>query len=273
MTDFQKFNTAQLASDEIFYRLLATILMRQLKFAYDFEGAWNAILGGNMCMEDFLRDLLNSAGEHLVWFMDEVDKVFAAPFATDFFALVRSWHNSRSTERPVPGASLRSSLVMRPKPISSFETSINPRSTSGANSIWRTSTFSRPRTRMDVWRALEKPRRSRSPLRRDWRQPFLTRAALDALGVWGANRRLPSSHTPTRMTDRSATTSSACLSPFPFCRMSPIMRGLCLPVPPCRIRTPITACFPPELSSIPGGGKVDFRCELYCRYLSRLLPA
>src|SRR5438874_1977799 len=30
--------------------------------------------------------------------MDEVDKLFTAPFASDFFGLVRSWHNSRSTE-------------------------------------------------------------------------------------------------------------------------------------------------------------------------------
>ena len=34
--------------------------------------------------------------------MDEVDKLFLAPFASDFFGLVRSWHNSRSTEPDGP---------------------------------------------------------------------------------------------------------------------------------------------------------------------------
>ena len=42
------------------------------------------------------------ADAHLVWFMDEVDKLFAAPFASDFFGLVRSWHNARSTEADGP---------------------------------------------------------------------------------------------------------------------------------------------------------------------------
>lgn len=38
----------------------------------------------------------------LVWFLDEVDKLFPAPFAGDFFGLVRSWHNARSTESRGP---------------------------------------------------------------------------------------------------------------------------------------------------------------------------
>ena len=67
-------------------------------------------------METFLRALLDSQDEHRVWFMDEVDKLFLAPFASDFFGLVRSWHNSRSTEQPVelfPQAEAQISYVGR----------------------------------------------------------------------------------------------------------------------------------------------------------------
>ena len=102
LTDFQKLNSAQMASEEAFYKLLAATLARQMRFKYDFENEWDEIFGSNLNMENFLRELLDSADEPLVWFMDEVDKLFAAPFAGDFFGLVRSWHNSRSTEPDGP---------------------------------------------------------------------------------------------------------------------------------------------------------------------------
>ncbi len=106
MTDFQKLNSSQMASEEHFYKLLAATLARQLKFKYDFETEWDPIFGANLNMETFLRELLDSADEPVVWFMDEVDKLFLAPFASDFFGLVRSWHNSRSTEPDGPWSKL-----------------------------------------------------------------------------------------------------------------------------------------------------------------------
>jgi len=102
MTDFQKFNAAQMASEDGFYRLLAATLARQLRFQYDWATEWDEIFGANLNLETFLRSLLDAAEEPLVWFMDEVDKLFTAPFASDFFGLVRSWHNSRSTEPEGP---------------------------------------------------------------------------------------------------------------------------------------------------------------------------
>jgi hypothetical protein len=106
MTDFQKFNAAQMASDEAFYRLLAATLARQLGFKYDFASEWDEIFGANLNMENFLRELLDASDAPLVWCMDEVDKLFTAPFASDFFGLVRSWHNSRSTEPDGPWGKL-----------------------------------------------------------------------------------------------------------------------------------------------------------------------
>jgi class 3 adenylate cyclase len=98
VTDFQKLNTTQMADEDRFYRLLAMTLARQLKYQYDFQNEWDDLFGANLNMENFLRELLDAADEPLIWCMDEVDKLFAAPFASDFFGLVRSWHNSRSTE-------------------------------------------------------------------------------------------------------------------------------------------------------------------------------
>lgn len=98
MTDFQKLSSAPLASDDRFYLLLANMLCRSLKFEYDFDGEWIDVFGANMNFDNFMRALIEASDVPLVWFMDEADKLFGAPFASDFFGLVRSWHNSRATE-------------------------------------------------------------------------------------------------------------------------------------------------------------------------------
>jgi Adenylate cyclase, family 3 (some proteins contain HAMP domain) len=106
LTDFQKLTAAQMQDEDAFCRLLAATLSRQLKFSYDFATEWLDLFGANLNMEQFLRELLDQSDEPLVWCIDEADKLFSAPFAADFFGLVRSWHNSRSTEPGGPWSKL-----------------------------------------------------------------------------------------------------------------------------------------------------------------------
>ena len=97
-TDFQKLSTAQLSSEETFYKVLAATVARQLKFQYDWESEWLDVFGPNMNMDNFIRAALEASDVPFVWFMDEADKLFGLSCASDFFGLVRSWHNSRATE-------------------------------------------------------------------------------------------------------------------------------------------------------------------------------
>lgn len=106
MTDFQKLSVSQLASEEKFYKLLAATLAKRLGFKYDFEEEWLDVFGANMNMDNFLRAVLEASDAPLVWFMDEADKLFGVPFASDFFGLVRSWHNCRATEPSGPWSRL-----------------------------------------------------------------------------------------------------------------------------------------------------------------------
>ncbi len=106
MTDFQKLSVSQLASEETFYKLLAATLAKRLNFKYDFQDEWLDVFGANMNMDNFLRALLEESEVPLVWFMDEADKLFGVPFASDFFGLVRSWHNCRATEPSGPWSRL-----------------------------------------------------------------------------------------------------------------------------------------------------------------------
>ena len=103
-TDFQKLSTTQLETEESFYKVLAATVARQLKFKYDWETEWMDVFGPNMNMDNFIRTVLESSDQPLVWFMDEADKLFGLKCASDFFGLVRSWHNSRATEPSGPWA-------------------------------------------------------------------------------------------------------------------------------------------------------------------------
>jgi AAA-like domain len=40
-----------------------------------------------------IQDILPAAQARVALPMDEVDKVFAAPFRNDFFGMLRSWHS------------------------------------------------------------------------------------------------------------------------------------------------------------------------------------
>jgi hypothetical protein len=54
------------------------------------------------------RDVLRRLTSHLVWGLDEADRVFNLNFASDIFGLFRSWHNAKSLEpeRPSPQLTL-----------------------------------------------------------------------------------------------------------------------------------------------------------------------
>jgi class 3 adenylate cyclase len=101
-TDFQKLSGASLAGAPVFYRQLAISLARQCQFTYDFGTLWDEASDPGQNFEYFLRDLLEAEESPLIWFMDEADKVFSATFSTDFFGLVRSWHNDRAAEPDGP---------------------------------------------------------------------------------------------------------------------------------------------------------------------------
>lgn len=101
-TDLQKFSGAHINDENAFYRAVAAFMAKSLGFAYDFHGEWDPIFGAGMNMESFIRALLESDSRPLLWFMDEADKMFTAPYASDFYGLVRSWHNSRATDPSGP---------------------------------------------------------------------------------------------------------------------------------------------------------------------------
>ncbi len=273
VTDFQKFNTAQMASDETFYRLLAATLARQLRFIYDFESNWDPIFGANLNMENFLRDLLDANDEPLVWFMDEVDKLFVAPFASDFFGLIRSWHNSRSTEPSGPWRKL-TVVIAYATEAHLFIQDLN-QSPFNVGRKLNLEDF-------NIQQLVDLNGRYGSPLKNYAEtealyaliggQPFLTRAALDALAK--GRESLPS------LLERAEADEGPfgdhlkriLISVSRFTEVSDYVRtvlaGSSQPPQDAYYRLVSAGILQQR-----GDGRVDFRCELYRRYLSRHLTA
>ena len=99
LTDFQKLNAAHLESIDSFFLALAGAIADQLDVEVTPEETWNPRRGASMNFERFIRrEVLARVDTRLVWGMDEVDRVFSCPFASEVFGLFRSWHNERSLD-------------------------------------------------------------------------------------------------------------------------------------------------------------------------------
>ena len=107
LTDFQKLNSAHLKSVDSLFLCLSQAIAEQLDLDLIPEDSWNARRGPSMNFERFLRrEILSRIDGHLVWGMDEVDRLFACDFGSEVFGLFRSWHNERSLDPSGPWQNL-----------------------------------------------------------------------------------------------------------------------------------------------------------------------
>jgi hypothetical protein len=103
LTDFQKLNAAHLASADALFLALAEIIADQLDLDILPDEVWQARRGPSMNFERYLRrEVLGKISAHLVWGLDEVDRLFTCNFASEVFGLFRSWHNERSLDPEGP---------------------------------------------------------------------------------------------------------------------------------------------------------------------------
>lgn len=102
-TDFQKFNAACFTSVDKLYQTLAESLVDQLDLPTQPAEVWDKHRGPNANLERFVRrEVLAHLDKPLAWGLDEVDRLFATPFGSEFFGLVRSWHNERALDPAGP---------------------------------------------------------------------------------------------------------------------------------------------------------------------------
>ncbi|MBD2302208.1 AAA-like domain-containing protein [Nostoc sp. FACHB-190] len=96
--DFQLFDKATLNNADKFFRQFCSWLTDELEMADKVDEYWQMPLGNSQrCTRYVGRYLLKDFGQPLVLAMDEVESVFDSEFRSDFFGMLRSWHNSRAT--------------------------------------------------------------------------------------------------------------------------------------------------------------------------------
>jgi hypothetical protein len=97
--DFQLFDRTTLHDDETFFRHFCVWLTEELELENQVETFWAIPLGNpQRCTRYVSRYLLPALGAPLVLAMDEVDTIFDTTFRSDFFSMLRSWHNYRALQ-------------------------------------------------------------------------------------------------------------------------------------------------------------------------------
>jgi hypothetical protein len=98
--DLQRMDTDRLTSPDLFLRDLAETIARKLRFdVAEVENCWRGSVGPQYKLTYFMEDyVLPESDDLVILALDEVDRLLNLPFHTDFFALLRSWHNSRALE-------------------------------------------------------------------------------------------------------------------------------------------------------------------------------
>ena len=96
--DFQLFNELALKDAETFFRQFCAWLTFKLKLPDRVDEYWQWPLGYSQCCTLYVEDcILGASAQPLVLAMDEVERVFDTDFRSDFFSMLRSWHNDRAT--------------------------------------------------------------------------------------------------------------------------------------------------------------------------------
>ena len=94
--DFQLLDETMLDSPERFFQGFCRWIADELDMDEKVERAWSGGLGHvQSCTKFIRRTILRTLDCPLTLALDEVDRMLDCPFRSDFFGMLRSWHNSR----------------------------------------------------------------------------------------------------------------------------------------------------------------------------------
>lgn len=98
--DFQLFDRAALKQSDLFFQQFCRWITDELGMEDRVDEFWERPLGNGQRATRYMEHyLLKELGRPLVLAMDEVESIFDTDFRTDFFSMLRSWHNSRATKK------------------------------------------------------------------------------------------------------------------------------------------------------------------------------
>ena len=100
--DFQNLNFKALTTIDDFFRVLANLISRRLGLPFSYDDCWDKLSEGTEHFRDFVIQALNSTPKHMVWGMDEVDRLFSCSYGSEVFGAFRAFHNARAIEPDFP---------------------------------------------------------------------------------------------------------------------------------------------------------------------------
>lgn len=100
LIDFKLFERDTLNSPDVFYRQFCSYISLKLHIKDTTGEYWAVPLGNTQRCTIYFESILASLSSKLILAMEDVDKVFLSPFKTDFFSMLRSWHENRRQDSP-----------------------------------------------------------------------------------------------------------------------------------------------------------------------------
>ena len=96
--DFQMIENFAIENADLFYRQFCSLLSFEFEVEDRTEEYWKNPLGQVQKTTNYLaRHLLKQLPDgQLLLAMDEVERMFTSPFRSNFFSMLRSWHNNRA---------------------------------------------------------------------------------------------------------------------------------------------------------------------------------
>lgn len=96
--DFQMIETSAMENADVFYKQFSSLLSWEFEVEDRTEEYWKNPLGQMQKTTNYIqKHLLKEVGDApILLAMDEVERMFASPFRSDFFSMLRSWHNNRA---------------------------------------------------------------------------------------------------------------------------------------------------------------------------------
>jgi serine/threonine protein kinase len=111
-TDFQKLNASHLETIESLFMTLGELIADQLDLDVYPEDVWKPRRAPSINFERYIRrEVLEKISTPLVWGLDEVDRLFTCPYASEVFGLFRTWHNERAVDPTAPWGRLTLAIV------------------------------------------------------------------------------------------------------------------------------------------------------------------
>jgi hypothetical protein len=98
--DFQQFDAVTLRDPDSFYPEFCHWVWRESGLASKPSNYADQEVGHVKRTSAFMLELMASLGSNIVLAMDEVERLFASDFRSDFFGMLRSWHNRRTRNSP-----------------------------------------------------------------------------------------------------------------------------------------------------------------------------